>query len=168
MRIVKAVKKQISILDRIIMLSEIRSHLSNDSIAKKICDENSVSEKFLLGVPISFEPIDVSAKTIDGHIILNESLTRKGFDIRMRYVIHELVHAIQHSKDTSSEKNKEDESTDYLDKETEVDAFRWQVLYDSKNRGEKAAEKYVEDLMDHHDLQGKKRDDKKEELMEDL
>lgn len=159
-----ASKKRSSIFDKIMLLSEVRSTLINDKIAKDICKENKIEKDFLLGVPISFDELDVSAKTIDGCIFLNEKLMEKEFDILMRYVIHELVHAIQHSDKNA--KNKEDDSKDYLDKQSEIDAFIEQVKFDKENRGEDAAEEYVEELLDHHNLKGRKRDKKKEELLE--
>ena len=159
-----ASKKETSVMERIMLLSEIRSTLINDKIAKEICKENKIDKDFLLGVPISFDELDVSAKTIDGSIILNKKLIEKEFDIVMRYVIHELVHAIQHADGKS--KDNGDKERDYLDKETEVDAFVEQIKFDKENRGEEAAEEYVEELLDHHNLTGKKREEKKEELLE--
>lgn len=161
---VYASKKKNTILDKIMLLAEIRSSLTADKIAKEICKENNIDEEFLFGVPISFDKLDVSAKTIDGSIFLNEKLIEKSFDIVMRYVIHELVHAIQHTD--SKSKIKKDKSEDYLDKETEKEAFTYQIKFDKENRGEKAAEEYVEELLDHHDINGKERDVKKEELLD--
>ena len=117
-----------------------------------------------MGVPISFDKLDVSAKTIDGSIFLNEKLAKKDFDILMRYVIHELVHAIQHSDEKN--KNKEDKAEDYLDRQSEIDAFVEQIKFDKKNRGKDAAEEYVEELLDHHNIKGDRREKKREELLE--
>jgi hypothetical protein len=159
-----ASKKENSVMEKIMLLSELRSTLINDKIAKEICKENNIDNTFLLGVPISFDELDVSAKTVDGSILLNQKLMEKEFDIVMRYVIHELVHAIQHADGKS--RDKEDKAKDYLDKQTEVDAFIEQIKFDKENRGEEAAEEYVEELLDHHDLFGKKRKEKKEELLD--
>ena len=154
----------ISIMDKIMLLSEVRATLINDKIAKDICKENNIEKDFLLGVPISFDKLDVSAKTIDGSIFLNEKLAKKDFDILMRYVIHELVHAIQHSDEKN--KNKEDKAEDYLDRQSEIDAFVEQIKFDKKNRGKDAAEEYVEELLDHHNIKGDRREKKREELLE--
>ena len=159
---VYASKKNNSIMEEVMLLSEVRSTLINDKIAKDLCKENNIKKEFLLGVPVSFSELDVSAKTIDGCIFLNKKLMEKEFDILMRYVIHELVHAIQHC-DKNSHQEK-DEAEDYLDKETEVEAFVEQIKFDKENRGKNAAEEYVEELLDHHGIEGRKRESKKEEL----
>ena len=167
MFIVRAKKKEKNLLQKIMLLSKIRTELINDSIAKDICKENDIDEEFLAGVPITFDELDVSAKTINSEIILNTKLMEKSFDIIMRYVIHELVHAIQHSERNGKSK-KEDESADYLDKESEIEAFQKQVLYESEVNGEESAEKYVDGLLDYHDIEGKEGEEKKRELMEEV
>ncbi len=136
----------------------------NDKIAKKICKEKGVGEWFLAGVPIKFDKMKQSAKTVDSRIILNRKLLKKDFDIIMRYVIHELTHSIQHVQDY--EKRSKMEEKEYLDKDTEVEAFRYQIEFDSKNRGKHKAEEYVEELLDYHDITGKDREDKKDELLD--
>lgn len=167
MFIVRAKKKEKNLLQKIMLLSKVRTELMNDSIAKDICKENDIDEEFLAGVPIRFDKLDVSAKTINSEIILNTKLMEKSFDIIMRYVIHELVHAIQHSE-RNGKRKKEDKSADYLDKESEIEAFQKQVLYESEVNGEKSAEKYVDGLLDYHDIEGKEGKEKKRELMEEV
>ena len=77
-------------------LSRIRSELLNDPIAKDIAsDLKEDADKFLKCVSISFDELDVSAKTTNGNIILNQKLIDKPFPVMMRYVIHELTHAVQ-------------------------------------------------------------------------
>ena len=109
MFIVVAKKKEKGLFKKIMLLSKIRAELINDSIAKDICKENSVDKEFLKGVPITFDDIDVAAKTVDSEIILNTKLIKKPFDVIMRYVIHELVHAIQHCE-TNGKSSKQDKS----------------------------------------------------------
>ena len=167
MFIIKTAKKKKTILDKIIALSEVRSHLINDNIAKDICRESGFDEDFLLGVPLSFGDLDVSAKTVNGSIILSDNLLEKSFDILMRYVIHELVHATQHASDIS--KSKDDDVKDYLDKDTEIEAFQRQIEYDSKKNPDDV-EDYVEELIEYHNVGpgSEEREDKKEELMKEV
>ena len=157
-------KKNNKLFDEIAILSKIRTALCSDKIAKKICKEKGVGEWFLEGVPIKFDKIKQSAKTVDSNIILNRSLIKKPFEIMMRYVIHELTHSIQHVQASRKKTKKKDEA--YLDKDTEIEAFKYQVEFDEENRGRRNAEKYVEDLLDYHDIKGKDRDDKKDELLD--
>jgi hypothetical protein len=159
-------KKSNSLLDEITALSKIRNALLNDKIAKKICKEKGIGEWFLAGVPIKFDKIKQSAKTVDSYIILNKSLLKKPFDIMMRYVIHELTHSIQHVQNFRKKDTKK-ENEEYLDKDTEVEAFKYQVEFDAENRGQGKAEKYVEDLLDYHKIKGKERADKRDELLDE-
>jgi len=159
-------KKNNQLFDEITALSEIRKALLSDKIAKKICKEKGIGEWFLAGVPIKFEKIKQTAKTVDSYIILNKSLLKKPFDIMMRYVIHELTHSIQHVQNFNKKDIKKD-NEEYLDKDTEVEAFKYQVEFDRESRGKGKAEKYVEDLLDYHDITGKDRADKKDELLDE-
>lgn len=167
MFIIKAKKKKNDLLDKIMLLSKIRAELINDGIAKDICKENNIDEDFLFGVCIKFDDLDVSAKTVDSEIILNNKLIEKSFDVIMRYVIHELVHAIQHCEN-EDKKTKKRKNKDYLDNESEIEAFQKQILYQSENNGDSSAEEYVDELLEYHKIKGDKAEKKKEELMEEV
>ena len=158
-------KNNNELIDEVELLSKVRKALLNDKTAKKICRDKEVGDWFLSGVPIRFEEIKQSAKTVNAHIILNKKLTEKPFSILMRYVIHELTHAIQHTQNNKS-KDHADEAEDYLDKETEVEAFKYQIEFDSNKRGDSKVEEYVDDLLDFHKIKGKERVNKKRELLE--
>lgn len=147
------------------LLADIRTTMMNDEVAKEICREEGVDEWLLVSVPILFEDLEVAAKTTDGSISLSTKLLDKPPEIRMRYVIHELVHAIQHIKDFG--KPKSDEAHNYLDEPDEVAAFQKQIKYHSKELGKEDAEEYVDDLLDHHNVPGEDKKDKREELLEE-
>ena len=89
---------------------------------------------------------------------------KKSFKIIMRYVIHELVHAIQHVEDYGTKQD--DKRKDYLNREDEIEAFQYQVKFDEQIRGEDKAEEYVDGLLDFHDIPSDQKRDKKEEIME--
>jgi hypothetical protein len=145
-------------------LSKIRTALMNDYVAKEICEENNVGHWFLVSVPIRFEDLKVTAKTVNGNIILNPKLMKKPFEILMRYVIHELVHAIQHIEEYGSKQT--DKKKDYLNREDEIEAFQYQVKYDEDQRGEDKVDEYVDGLLKFHDVPEDQRKDKKKEIME--
>ena len=157
-------KDKSKLFDEIELLSKIRRALLNDKVAKKICKEKGVENWFLEGVPISFQEIKPSAKTVDSKIILNEKLARKSFNIIMRYVIHELTHAIQHADKYGKKRPKKDKG-EYLDKGSEIEAFQYQVEFDSNKRGKGKAEEYVEELLEYHDLSEGEKKDKRTELL---
>lgn len=112
-------------------------------------------------VPVEFADIDVSAKTKDEKIYINKKLVERGQD-PTHYLVHELVHFLQQHTDNSdpNKKNKE-----YLDRETEMEAFQSQVDYKKREESPAKAEDYVDGLLDYHNIDGKERKDKKEELM---
>ena len=154
-------KKDLSVLDNMEDLFDIRTDLLKNPIAKEICSDNNVGEWFLEAVPIMYSELDVSAKTEDGNIMLNEKLRDHPHRTRMRYVLHELVHAIQHSLD----KNKDiDKTREYLERDDEQEAFKYQLKYDEKKLSKKDIKDYIENLLEHHDVP--KKD--KEELVREL
>ena len=153
-------KKDLSVLDNMEDLFDIRTDLLKNPIAKEICSDNSIGDWFLEAVPIMYSELDVSAKTEDGNIMLNEDLKNHPHSTRMRYVLHELVHAIQHSLD----KNKDiDKTREYLERDDEQEAFKYQLKYDEKKSSKKDLKDYIENLLEHHDVPKK---DKKQLVRE--
>jgi hypothetical protein len=144
-------------------LSEIRAALLNDEIAMDICSEAGEDESILEAVPIYFEEMDVTAKTVSGKIMLNPALIGEPFIIMMRYVIHELVHVMQH---LDGKNRGEDDSGNYLDKETEEAAFKRQIEFDVEHRPKKDVDEYIGGLLEYHDFPEKDRAKKEEELKE--
>lgn len=165
--ITAAKKNKEQLFDEIEVLSEIRSALKNDATAKKICSEKKVDPWFLEGVPIRFDKIKPSAKTINASIILNKKLLKKPFNIIMRYVIHELTHAVQHAYKMLNGAT-EKEGGDYLNRDSEIEAFQYQAEFDSKKRGKKKAEKYVKDLVEFHEVKKDEKSEKESELLDNI
>ena len=148
-------KKDLTVLDNMEDLFDIRTDLLKNPIAKEICSDNNIGEWFLEAVPIMYYELDVSAKTEDGNIMLSEKLKEHPHSTRMRYVFHELVHAIQHSLD----KNKDiDKTREYLKREDEQEAFKYQLKYDEKKLSKKDVKDYIKNLLDHHDVQKKDKE----------
>ena len=154
--------KDLSVLENMKDLAEIRKDLLNNSIAKEICDDNNIGSWFLAVVPIMFSELEVSAKTEDGNILLSDDLKDHPHKTRMRYVLHELVHAIQHSLDKNKDSDKE---RDYLDRDDELEAFQYQLKFDKDNMSKGDLDEYLDNLMDHHDIPDVDRESKIIELM---
>jgi hypothetical protein len=159
----KRTKKSFTLREIFKALSEIRAALLNDEIAMDICSEAGEDESILEAVPIYFEEMDVTAKTVSGKIMLNPALIDEPFIIMMRYVIHELVHVMQH---LDGKKRDKDDDGNYLDKETEEAAFKRQIEFDMEHRTEKDVGEYIDGLLEYHDFPEKKREEKEEELKE--
>jgi len=144
------------------VIRQLRSRLKEDPVALEHCREYDTDPDFIDTVPIRFEPLDVSAKTVNGEVILNSHLLEGDPRDSMRYLVHEFVHCLQ------QENGKVDGSSrdqDYLDDPNEMEAFQAQLDYMDGPYSGKERDEYVERLLDHHGLEGKDREKKKEELL---
>jgi len=152
-------EKIISIIEK--MKNEIKKE---PSFLEK-CKEYKKDPNFIDEVKITFEPLDVSAKTIDGRVILNENLLKTDWVDIIRYGIHELIHCLQQAEGLVNGKV---EKKDYLDDENEQEAFQAQISYMSDHEDPEEIQQYLEQLLDHHNIQGKEREEKKKKLLEDV
>lgn len=146
------------------LLAKIKDELKNSEIAKQICGKYGYEIDIIDGIPIEFiDGLDSSAKTINSKIQINDELMDAPFEKVMRYAIHELTHALQHMQ----RYGKEDPHSgkEYLDRGDEIEAFQFQVEYESENVGKNEAETYVDELLEYHEIPEEDREDKKEELM---
>lgn len=151
--------------DLLEIIQEGKDFIKKDKTFKTMCEEYDLDVNVIDVIPMMFGDIDVSAKTNKGIIILNYNLLRDGdFFKDYSYMIHECQHYIQQCFNKQPTENKKNE--DYLDNEYEKEAFQYQVEYIANNFGENEAEDYIENLLDHHDVESSDdREDKKEELM---
>lgn len=160
------VAKKSKIEEKQKLLAKIRVSLKNSDMAKKLIKDYKIKDWIFDAVPLDFKPLKVTAKTINGTIFLNPDIEDMSFEIIMRYVIHEFVHVLQHITEEKNGEKEDDKKQDYLDREDEIEAFQYQIKYDADQRGEKAAKKYTEDLLEYHDIPKKEKKVKKKELME--
>ena len=147
------------------MIQKGKDFIKKDKTFKKMCDEYDLDVDVIDLVPMMFDNLDVSAKTLKGVIVLNYKLLQDGdFFKDYSYMVHEVQHYFQqcfNKKPTVG-----GEGDDYLDNEYEKEAFQYQIEYISKHFGKDEADNYTEHLLDHHDIEDEdERDDKKEELM---
>ena len=142
------------------LISMLRKKLKNSPLARRLCEKYDEDEQFVDTIPIEFQPLDVSAKTVNGQILLNSKLLEGDFRDNMRYIIHEFVHCLQQENgDVGSNSD-----GDYLDDPHEVEAFWYQIEGMDDMYSDKEIQEYIDGLMDHHDLTGKERKEKIEEL----
>lgn len=148
-------------------LTDIRNYIEKSDIAKSICMEYGQRDDILSGIPITFgADFDAPAKTVNGHIILNESLKNKDMATILRYVMHEIVHVMQHMQLESSTDPYSDKQ--YLDRPDEVEAFQFQIEFDAKVNTKERAVQYAEDLVEYHEIPNNERQDKVDELIEKI
>jgi hypothetical protein len=148
------------------LIQKIKKQIKKEESFLGKCKEYNRDPSFVDDVKIDFKPLDVSAKTVNGDVIINEQLLEKGdWDDIMRYVTHELCHVLQ------QEAGKVDGVTDkedYLKDENEVEAFGVQVEYMDEHVPEKELQEYLEDLLDHHGVEGKERKKILRDLTKDI
>ena len=143
-------------------IDEIKDH----HVVEDFFDKYDIDIDQIDDIPICFANIDVSARTDHGCIYLNIDLVKDDPDVEniAHYLVHEILHWAQQT--TGTKPTKSSDEGDYLDNEHEVEAFQNQVEYIADVDGKQEAEDYVEQVVDHHDLKGKKRNKKKDELMD--
>lgn len=147
------------------MIKKLREFLKKDKTTNEMFKEYGVNINEIDYIPMIFGNIDVSAKTDHGVIIYNYSLLTDGdFFKDFSYGVHEMTHWLQQTTGDKATKSSDDGS--YLDNPYEQEGFQNQVQYIANHFGDDEAENYVDDLLDHHDVDSKKEiKDKKETLM---
>lgn len=152
-------EKEQELLDKVIDL------LKHSAVVSNMFERFDTPIKKIEDVPIQFADLDVSAKTKDKKIYLNNILIDdEDFTKHMHYVVHELCHFLQQlTKEVEKYQNLDD--YDYLDQPTEIEAFSYQIKFIKEMGGQEAADKYLNDLLDFHDYQGEGRTRKANELL---
>ena len=148
------------------LIKKLKQQLKNEEEYLEKCKEYKRDPNFVDEVSIAFDDnLDVSAKTINGEIFLNGKLFDDGeWNDQMRYIVHEIIHVMQQEAGKVNEKVKKD---DYLDDDNEQEAFQAQISYMKDHETPEELQKYLEQLLDHHDIRGKERRRKIEELTEE-
>lgn len=147
------------------MIKKLREFLKKDETTNKMFKEYGVDIAEIDYIPMQFGMIDVSAKTDHGVITYNYNLLTDGdFFKDFSYGVHEMTHWLQQTTGDKATRSSDDGS--YLDNPYEQEGFQNQVVYIADHFGEDEAENYVDDLLDHHDVDSKKEiKEKKETLM---
>lgn len=150
-------------LDRII--EKLREYLKKNEIVQRMFKEYSADINEIDYIPMKFGDLDVSAKTDHGIIIFNYNLLSDGdFFKDFSYGVHEITHYLQQTCGKKPTQSSDDGS--YLDNPFEQEGFKNQIEYIAEEFGDDEAEKYVDHLLDHHEIDSKtERKDKTEELM---
>lgn len=147
------------------LIQKLKKALKKEEAFLSKCEEYDKDPDFIHEVHVSFEPLDVSAKTVNGKIFLNQKLFEQGdWHDQMRYLVHEMTHVMQQEAgvvDGTVDKE------DYLDDKNEQEAFQVQLEYMDDNTPEEVQD-YIEQLMDHHDIKGKERRRKIRLLTKDI
>jgi len=143
------------------LLQRIKDKLKSDPTVIEVCKKYDVKSNVLDVVPIKFGDINVSATTEKGIITLNwRLLERENRHQIPMYIAHELVHYCQQSFVPT----RSADDGDYLSNPFEQEAFQYQIKFIDDHLGEHEADKYVNQVLDHHDKEGKERQKIKKKL----
>jgi len=145
-------------------VAEMRRTVKSDPKVIEKFKEYGVSLDEIDDVHIEFCKLDVSAKTKDEKIYLNEKMLKDDSDVEdpTNYLVHELMHYLQQSTGNVDDKKQDKE---YLDRPTEEEAFKAQIDYKNREESDGSAEEYVEGLLDHHDVKDKDEVKYREKLL---
>lgn len=114
-------------------------------------------------IPMHFvDNLGVSARTQHGVISFNSELRNKVDDLP-HYGSHEINHYLQQTTGDQPTQGSADDS--YLDNPYEIEGFQTQTKFIEENDGVEKAEQYVDKVLDHHDMDGRERANKKKELL---
>lgn len=145
------------------IISEAISQVKQSEVAAKLCQDAGFNIENLTLIPVTFSNISTSAKTEKGIIYLNKALLTEPKEIPP-YLIHEFKHWFDQCLSDSPTKGSNDQN--YLDNEFEQAGFRAQTEFLSETRGDEVAEKYIDKVLDHHEVKGKEREERKEQLLQ--
>lgn len=154
------------------MIAEAKKELKKSDTAKTIAEKYGLDDDFediIDGMPVMFNPeTKASGETNNGVVSLNLKLMDKPDKI-LEYLVHEFTHVCQHIlNEGKSEKIKKEKRKDYLNRESEQEAFHYQVQYQIEEQGLSEAKDYVEKLLDYHKIpkKSKKRNTLRKMLLE--
>lgn len=159
------VVKQLPYKTLIRFINNAKKSLKNDNIMINIFKEYGIDINEIDFIPTSFKNLDVSAKTDHGIVYLNYKLLCDGDFLKdYSYLVHEYSHWLQQTTGTKPTQSSDDGN--YLENPFEQEGFQNQIHYISDHFGDDEAEKYVDHLLEHHEIDNKKeKKDTKETLM---
>lgn len=147
------------------LLNSVKEKIKKNDVLINMFKKHGVKLEYLGLFPMIFDDsISVSARTDHGIIYFNSKLLDKQ-DQLDHYMIHELCHVAQQCFGNGATQGAND--GDYLDNKFEQEGFRNQTEYLSETRGDHVAEKYIDKVLDHHEVDSKKeREKRKKKLLE--
>jgi hypothetical protein len=145
------------------LLKKMRDHLKKDEVVQKMFKDYGADIEEIDFIPMKFGKLDVSAKTDHGILIFNFKLLCDGDFLKdYSYGVHEITHWLQQTCGDKPTQSADD--GEYLDNKFEQEGFQNQVEYIAKNEGKEEAEAYVDDLLEHHEVEDKKEIEEKKEI----
>lgn len=150
--------------NKLIKLFDIaKNYLKKNEVVQQMFKDHDVPIAYIDLIPCRFGDLKVSAKTTKGVIILNYKLLSDGnFFKDYSYLVHEILHNLQQLFGDAPTKSSN--TGDYLHNKYEIEGFQYQLEFINDQFGEIAAEKYVDNLLDYHNKNGKERESLKNKM----
>lgn len=150
-------------IELIQLLDSVKEKIKNNHVYIDMCKEYNVDADYIDLVPMWFSDIPVSGRTDHGIIYFNYKLLEKPEELD-HYMVHEILHTCQQCLGEKPTKGAND--GEYLDNKFEQEGFQAQTEYLSDTRSPEVAEKYIDKVLDHHDIDNKKeRKERKKKLL---
>lgn len=148
------------------IIEKAKKYLKTNEIFKKMCKDFDVDINVIDIIPMKFGDIDVSARTANGIITFNYKLLCDGDFIKdYQYACHECAHYFQQCYGDKPTQGADDGN--YLDNDAEQEGFQYQLEYIENQNGSQEAEKYVDHLLKHHEINDpEEKKEKKKILLE--
>jgi hypothetical protein len=154
-------------VDEDTLLAELVELLAKHEVVKAIFRHFKVPVEQIFSIPLKLKEMDMSARAQDGIIYLNKKFVDEGEILELLpYAVHEITHVLQ-QRTGQADNQAIREQAHYLDRPEEVEAFRNQIALIEDLKGQKEARKYLEELLDFHNLKGSERKGKSKELWGD-
>lgn len=144
------------------LISRMKAEIKKDPAVIEKFEEYGVSLDEIDKVSVNFVELDVSAKTKNKKIYINEKFS-DDIEKSLSYLCHEIIHLAQQISGNIDGIDKEE----YLDKDTEIEAFQAQIDRKKRTEGDEEAERYIDHLLSYHKVPKSEQEDKKEELLDD-
>ncbi len=154
-------KKNMSPMFLLRIINKAKKALKKDKVMQDIFKKYDQDIDIIDYIPTFFKKLDVSAKTDHGIVWINTKLIEDGFDkFDYSYLVHEYTHWLQQCLGEKPTQGSDDGN--YLENKYEQEGFQNQVEYIADHFGKNKAEKYVDNLLEYHDVKVKKEKDKLE------
>jgi hypothetical protein len=144
------------------LINDIKNKIKGHYLIKDMIKEYDASDNFIDDIPMWFAEISTSARTDHGIIYFNYKLLEKPEELD-HYALHEIKHCFQQCMNSKPTKGAND--GDYLDNKYEQEGFQAQTEYLSDTRNDETAEKYIDKVLDHHDINNKKEREKRKKKL---
>ncbi len=144
------------------IIQALKDKIKDNDVVKKMFEKYDVDINELDLIPVCFDELEVSARTAHGIIYLNNKLMDNIME-NDHYLVHELSHVLQQTCGNGPTQGADDGN--YLDNPFEQEGFNNQTEYISDQYGNQAAEKYIEKVLDHHEVDECDKKDKKDDLL---